>query len=241
VFGPNFKSVKHLARDVREEPPDEFPQVIFIEPSYYDAPHFGTDQPNDNHPPLAVGFGEEFLRQVYKALTSNPEKLNKTVMILTYDEHGGFFDHVPPLPIPYDPPNGEYKRFETTGIRVPAIVVSPFVTPRAVYSHSLDHTSILQFIAERFAPNEGGYSPSVNKRRDRGIRSVSQVLNLDTPRTDIPSVPSVMIHRAAILGQEEGKTQKGLMQIAFENATLKMIKEHPKDTAHKYPDLYIGI
>jgi phospholipase C len=238
VFGPNFRPVTHLAIDVNEESPNEFPQVILIEPSYYDAPHFGTDQPNDNHAPLAVGFGEEFLRQIYKALTSNPERWQKTVMILTYDEHGGFFDHVPPLPIPYNPPNDEYTSFETTGVRVPSIVVSPYVAARSVYKGYLDHTSILQFIAERFAPGEDGYSEAVNHRRNQGIGSVKQVLNLDEPRLDIPSVPTIQIQRPALLGLQEGEREKGLMQTAFENATAEMIREYPSDTKEKFPELY---
>lgn len=238
VFGPNFRPITRLAVDVMEEATTEFPQVILIEPSYYDAPHFGTDQPNDNHAPLAVGFGEEFLRQVYKALTSNHERWKKTVVILTYDEHGGFFDHVPPLPIPYSPPNNEYIPFETTGVRVPSIIISPFVAPQSVYKGNLDHTSVLQFIAERFAPEENGYSEAVNLRKDRGIRSVSLALNLHTPRTDIPSVPTIQIQRPAILGLQEGDREKGLMQTAFERATEKMIQDHPSETKGKYPEVY---
>jgi len=159
-------------------------------------------------------------------------------MILTHDEHGGFFDHIPPLPIPYNPPNDEYTPFETTGVRVPSIVISPFVTSRSVYKGNLDHTSILQFIAERFAPGEDGYSEAVNERQNQGIGSVSQVLNLDTPRLDIPSVPTIQIQRPALLGLQEGERAKGLMQTAFENATEKMIEEHPSDTKDKYPELY---
>ncbi|MGB7290936.1 MAG: alkaline phosphatase family protein [Thermodesulfobacteriota bacterium] len=238
VLGPNFRSVKHLAIDVKVERPDQFPQVIFIEPSYYDARHFGTDQPNDNHPPLAVGFGEDFIRRIYKALTSNPERWRNTVMILTYDEHGGFFDHVPPLPITYNPPGGEYAPFESTGVRVPAIIVSPFVASHAVYKGLLDHTSILQFLAERFAPRGEGYSKSVNERRNYGIRSVSQVLDLDTPRTDIPPVPSNKIQRVTILGLEEVEMPQGLMQTAFENAASKMIDAWPEQTKQKFPDIY---
>jgi len=237
VLGPNFKSVKYLAIDVKEEPGDEFPQVILIEPSYYDAPHFGTHQPNDNHAPLAVGFGEEFLRQVYRALTINPERWKKMVTILTYDEHGGFFDHVPPLPIGYTPPNREYIPFTSTGVRVPSIVISPFTSTKSVYSGNMDHTSMLQFIAERFAPTESGYNESVNERRDQGIESVSKVLDLDHPRTDIPVVPSVIIDRPARLGLDDPKIEKGLMQKAFEEASLRMIEKNPKQTNEQFPDL----
>lgn len=238
VLGPNFKSVKHLARDLKEEADNEFPQVILIEPSYYDAPHFGTDQPNDNHAPLAVGFGEEFLRQVYRALTINPERWQKTVTILTYDEHGGFFDHVPPLPIGYSPPPGyKYSPFTSTGVRVPSIVISPFTSSKSVFKGNMDHTSILQFIAERFAPTESGYNESVNERKNQGIESVSKVVDLDTPRTDIPIVPSMIIDRPARLGLDNPQIEKGLMQQAFEEASLKMIEENPDLTREQFPEL----
>ena len=78
------------------------------------------------------------------------------MLIVTFDEHGGFFDHMPPLTVSYDPPDAAYPRFETTGVRVPALVVSPLVAAQQVYSRPLDHTSILQFLAERSVPRRRG-------------------------------------------------------------------------------------
>ena len=162
-------------------------------------------------------------------------------MILTYDEHGGFFDHVPPLPIPYSPPNKEYIPFESTGVRVPSIVISPFVAPRRIYKGNLDHTSILQFIAERFAPEDNGYSEAVNKRRDHGINSVLQILNLDIPRTDIPVVPATEIHIPSVIDLEGVGGERGHMQAAFEEVSSIMVDKWPSNTENKYPDLYHGI
>jgi phospholipase C len=235
VLGPNFRPFNELTRDVLTEQPDEFPQVIIIEPSYYDAPRLG-DHPNDNHAPLAVGFGEQFLKDIYLALTSNPEKWSKMVTILTYDEHGGFFDHVSPLKIPYNPPNNNYIPFTSTGVRVPSIVVSPFVSQGSVYSEFLDHTSILQFIAERFDPIEPMYSDTVNKRKQAGIMSVSKVLNLSSPRSTIPSLPLDTIKCPAELGDDV--KSKGLMQEAFRAAALQMINEKPIESGNKYPGLF---
>ncbi len=143
ILGPHFKRFENLAFDVLAEPAETFPQVIIIEPSYGDAPHLGTDKPNDNHPPLPVGPGEHFLRLIYRALVANPARWQKTVLVVYYDEHGGFYDHVPPLPIPSDPrPAASYPPFTTTGLRVPGIVVSPLVASRTVYKEPLDHTSV---------------------------------------------------------------------------------------------------
>ena len=236
VLGPNFRAFEQLAYDVGHEAADLFPQLILIEPSYADAPHLGSEHPNDDHPPLAVGFGEQFLRQIYEALTCNPERWAKTVLIVTYDEHGGFFDHVPPRAVPYAPPDAAYPPFATTGVRVPALVVSPLVAARHVYSEPLDHTSILQFLAERFSPDEGGYSPEVNQRRALGIMSVSEVLNLSSPRPVIPAVPREPIQSMALLGP--GPPEKTPNQRAFENAALTMINRYPRETAQKHPELW---
>lgn len=214
IFDSRFRSFKSLKDDINA-PDGEFPHVVFIEPSYT-----GTNQ-NDNHPPLPVSYGESFLREIYRILVSNEERWKKTVMILTYDEHGGFFDHVPPLSIPYVPPQGEFPPFKTTGLRVPAIIASPFVSARYVYPGNMDHTSILQFLAERFAPLETGYSSSVNNRRDQGINSVTGVLNLSTPRPDIPSPSAVKIPKKALVSKVQ--VQKNPLQSSLEN-----IVNHPK-------------
>ncbi len=236
VLGPNFRAFEYLARDVAHEASDVLPQIILIEPSYADAPHLGSNHPNDDHPPLAVGFGEQFLRQIYEALTCNPDRWAKTVLIVTYDEHGGFFDHVPPLSVPYAPPDAAYPPFTTTGVRVPALVVSPLVAERHVYSGPLDHTSVLQCLAERFSPHEEGYSTDVNQRRALGIASVSEVLNLSNPRTVIPAMPRESIQSMALLGQI--LPEKTPNQRAFENAALTMINRYPHETAQKHPELW---
>jgi phospholipase C len=101
VLGDKFRDFEYYFHDMQTEPINTGPQVIIVEPSYNDAPHIGPDQPNDNHPPLAIGFGEEFLRRVYQAATVNPNRWRNTVLIYYYDEHGGFYDHVSPPSIPY--------------------------------------------------------------------------------------------------------------------------------------------
>jgi phospholipase C len=114
----HFRRLEELPKDLVNERPDDRPQVIFIEPDYSDCPvHFQS--PCDNHPPLAMAPGEVFLAQVYKWLSSDAKQWARTVFIVTYDEHGGFFDHVPPLEVKYRNPNG--VAFDTTGPRVPVL------------------------------------------------------------------------------------------------------------------------
>jgi phospholipase C len=238
IFTDRFRSIDRLAPDVSHELPGDFPSVILVEPAYGDAPRIGGSLPNDNHPPLPVAPGEALLQQIYEALTCNPERWARTVLIVTYDEHGGFFDHVPPIPIRYDPaPNAVFREpFLSTGLRVPSLVVSPLVSPMSVFGGTLDHTSILQLLAEKFAPNRGGYSESVENRRRQGIRSVSEVLDLAAPRTSIPKAPAATLRAQVSLG---GPLPTGAtdMQLAFAAAANSMVQNYPKETAQRYPEV----
>ena len=94
-----FRRYQHFERDVHADP--TFPPVVFIEPEYTDGPHHA---PDDDHPPTPIARGQAFLRSVYQALTANPERWRRTLLLITYDEHGGFYDHVSPLVLRTDPP-----------------------------------------------------------------------------------------------------------------------------------------
>jgi phospholipase C len=231
----HFRPLKQLYDDVQNEPPDEFPQVIFIDPMFTDAPHFGPS--SDDHAPSAVKGGQQFLLEVYRALTLNPDIWKGTVMAVTYDEHGGFFDHVSPPAQKTNAPAGiNYPAFETLGVRVPGFVLSPFVKPRTVFSGVLDHTSILKFIAQKFG-NGQPYSDLVDQRK---VGSVLEVLNLATARTDIPSAPPLI----AYLGKQAppaGYTPGSLppttpISQGFKQA-LDTIRDHPDNTTGKFSDL----
>src|SRR5713101_9216496 len=150
----HFRRLGDLPNDLANQHPDDWPQVIFIEPDYYDCP-VHLHEPCDNHPPLAIAPGEVFLARVYQWFSNETKRWARTVFIVTYDEHGGFFDHVPPLPVKYRNPNG--VAFDTTGPRIPAIVVGPFA-PKTVSKEPIDNTSILQLIAERFGNAGEAYS-----------------------------------------------------------------------------------
>jgi len=194
------------------------------------------DVPNDNHPPLPVLPGEALLLNIYDALTCNPDRWAGTVLIVTYDEHGGFFDHVPPAAVPYRPASNAIftNPFSSTGVRVPGLIISPFVDQKTVYSEWLDHTSILQLLAERFTPGTG-HSPSVELRRTSGIRSLSEVLHRADPRPDIPRPPSIRVQAVLELGAPAPPHTP--MQLAFANAATRMVQDHPRETAQKYPEV----
>jgi phospholipase C len=230
-----FRSIRQLAKDVKTESNHTYPEVIFCEPAYFDSPISSGFERNDDHPPLPVGPGQRFLREIYEALTGNPARWAKTVMIMTYDEHGGFFDHVPPLPIPTDPPPGvNYPRFATTGVRVPGLIVSPLVAPASAYNDKLDHTSILQFLGEMFG--DGDYSPDVKRRKDAGIKSVSDVLTLSQPRAAVAMPPLEALTVAALVPVPK-PADKTPDQIAFEKAAQELLADKKAKALDSYPEL----
>lgn len=238
LLGGNFRRIDDLAEDIAHEPPGDAPQVIFIEPEYEDSPvHFGYE-PNDNHPPLPMGPGEGLLRRVYSALTRNPEKWTRTLLFVTYDEHGGFFDHVSPPAVRMEPPPGARfsEPFETLGVRVPTLVASPWVSRRSVHGGLFDHTSLLQLLAEKFAGSATAYSESVNKRRDQGILSASALLDLDTPRIDVPEAPPDTIRTRSV---PHGSAQAPVNdnQAAFAAVARELVELEPQRAVERFPDL----
>ena len=236
VLSDHFRDFENYFYDMQTEPLDTGPQVIIVEPSYNDGPHIGPDHPNDNHPPLAIGWGEDFLRRVYQAATVNRERWAKTVLVYYYDEHGGFHDHVPPPMIPYDTRGNPSFAFKNLGPRVPAVIVSPLVSAGSVSHRSFDHTSVLQLLAELFTPGRP-YSTEVHDRRRAGIESVSAALD-DTVRPNIPEVPPEPIPVASALGSAIAVAPANSLQASFDLAASELIAAYPTETAKKYPELW---
>jgi phospholipase C len=143
------------------------PALSWIDPNFSNFNPIGF-QPNDDHAPADIRDGQEFALAVYHALASGPQ-WEKTLLIIFYDEHGGFFDHVPPPAAPDDDP----QAFGRYGVRVPALIVSPWAEPGSV-SHTLfDHTCIMKTILLRFCPDALSQSGRAHRRfarRDRAGR-----------------------------------------------------------------------
>jgi phospholipase C len=184
----HFRCFSDLAGDLMNSAPGDLPQVIFVEPTYQDAPHLGLA--TDEHAPAGVSNGQEFLIQVYNALANSPFWPN-ALMIVDYDENGAFFDHVSPPMVPTAPPAGavwsDASPFASLGPRTPAYVISPFVKPGSLFHGILDHTSMLKFLGEKFGQNRS-YSALVDARP---VQSVSAVLNFDSPITNAPAAPAL--------------------------------------------------
>ena len=153
------------------------PPFTFLEPDW-------KSTGNSQHPNYDVALGEQLIHDVYEALLTGPGWPG-TLLVITYDEHGGCYDHVPPPwgAVPPDSDAGEFGfGFDRFGVRVPTVLVSPLIAQGTVYrvpagGTPLDHTSILQTVEQRWS------LPTLTAR-DAAAPSFAGVLTLTTPRTD---------------------------------------------------------
>jgi phospholipase C len=167
------------------------PSYSFIEPRYF-ANALLRSMPNDEHPPHNVLFGEQLIASVYNALRAAPT-WKKTLLVIIYDEHGGCYDHVlPPQAIPPDSCRQDGFDFSRYGVRVPAVIVSPYipagsrirVAPQdqvlAGTATPFDHTSILATLRKLFALG----TPFT--ARDKIAPDLLSQLSLNVPSNDGP-------------------------------------------------------
>jgi phospholipase C len=133
------------------------PNVAWIDPNFVDVG--GPVGSNDDHPPSDVRAGQELVLRVFNALARGPA-WERTLLIVTYDEHGGFFDHVSPPAAADDDARSEFHAY---GPRVPALVVSPRLGTRV--SHEVfDHTSIIKTCLARFCRRDETLIPDMGAR-----------------------------------------------------------------------------
>jgi phospholipase C len=165
----------------------ELPQVSWV----LSPPEF------DEHPAGPISYGEYITAQVLNALVSNPQVWSKAVLFVTYDENGGFFDHLPPSTAPPGTP-GEYLTTSQLpsaaagisgpiglGFRVPMLVVSPFSRGGRVCSDTFDHTSMLRFLESRF----GVEVPNLSEWRRSATGDLTSALDLRYPDASVPPLP----------------------------------------------------
>jgi phospholipase C len=185
---------RHTFTDITSEPASRFgvfsdftaaaaagtlPAFVFLEPDW-------SATGNSQHPNYDVALGERLIHDTYYALRGGP-KWDQTLLIITYDEHGGCYDHVPPPwgATPPDTDAGEFEfRFTRFGPRVPTVLVSPLIEAGTVFrvpdgSTPLDHTSILKTLENRWS------LPSLTAR-DAAAPDISGALTLETARSDDP-------------------------------------------------------
>lgn len=184
-----YFGMKQFFQDVSD---NNLPEVTWLEPRYYSTPNYGAD---DQHPDHDVGLGEELISKVYETLRAS-DLWEKSALIITYDEHGGFFDHVaPPTGVPS--PDGlvsEDENFDFTrlGVRVPFVVASPWVKKGHVIhappkgEPQFEHSSIpATLIHKLFAPKPAHKQPGYLTNRDAAAATFEGIFT-NTLRTDCP-------------------------------------------------------
>lgn len=131
------------------------PSYSFIEPRYFADPLLNR-MPNDQHPPHDVRLGERLIARCYDAIR-NGAAWDRSLFIITYDEHGGLYDHVPPpAAVPPDSRSPDGFKFDRYGVRVPAVLVSPWIAAGSIIRppdgspYPFDHTSILATLRKLF-------------------------------------------------------------------------------------------
>ena len=195
---------------------------VFIEPSYCLLNDYKGS--TSEHPLDDVRLGEGLIKATYEAIRNSP-LWKSSVLIITWDEHGGFFDHaIPPAAVaPGDttPNTGHNKfgfTFEQYGPRVPAVIISPWI-PKNVVDHRLyDHSSIPATLEKLF-----GMDPLTE--RDRAANTLLPLLSLDAVRDDTRTT----------LPSPATSTDAGMPSVAFQSAAsyFQLTPSRPNDSVNE--------
>jgi len=213
LLGSHFHIYRQFQADCQT---GQLPAYSFIEPQYF--ADFGHPE-NDQHPPSVVTLGEQLIADVYNCLRAS-KVWRKTLLLITYDEHGGCYDHVAPsAAVPPQPPvPGQTFGFDRYGVRVPAVIVSPYVAPGTVFGKSsavpFDHTTIIASVRKRF-----GISGALTAR-DAQAPDLDSVLTLPRPTNLGPlrlkAIPYAPSPTTAAVAQTKSlnSMQKALVRLA---------------------------
>lgn len=166
LWGTKYLGISHhYSEFLSDAGAGSLPAVSFVDPRFTDE---GSGTSGDDHPHADIRSGETFLAEVYNAVTTGPGWA-KTLLVINYDEWGGFYDHVAPGTAP-DMSAATALR----GFRVPSVVISPRARRRYVAHDIYDHTSVLKAIEWRW--NLPPLTP-----RDSAARNIAEVLDFGAP------------------------------------------------------------
>jgi phospholipase C len=188
--------IEDFFRDARD---GNLPPLSIVDPDFFT---------NDGHPIHDLALSEVFLGAIYRALAASPQ-WSRSLLVITYDEHGGFFDHVPPPPAADDHPD-----FRQLGFRVPSIVVGPTVWQGRVVSTTFDHVSVAATMASRFG------IASLGARMD-GSHDLSACLDPD--RVGNPAPP---LQRFPLVELTQAQTLEALSRPASQPEMMQAYLEH---------------
>jgi phospholipase C len=192
-----FGTYKQFLSDCEEA---LLPDYSFVEPNYSDhQTDSGAEVASDQHPDHDIQAGELLIAEVYMAIKRSP-LWSKTALLIVYDEHGGIYDHVPPPSCKpdnfqssvIDPGTGLGFKFDRLGVRVPAILISPWIPKNTVVDRVFDHASIPATVTKFFL---GDFSARSSREinadvfiepRVPPVNPARNLLSLSTMRTDCP-------------------------------------------------------
>jgi phospholipase C len=180
---------------------NNLPDYCFLEPRYNAVSGDDPEEASDQHPDHDVQAGEDLIHDVYVALGKNAETWNSTLLVIVYDEHGGLFDHAkPPVAIPPDnlQSANPFFAFDRLGVRVPAVLVSPYIQAGTIVTDTFDHSSLAATARKVFLGAE--WRDKYLTKRDLAANTFEGVLTLEQPRAWDGAEISAN-HQAAIAGR----------------------------------------
>ncbi|KAK6936930.1 Phosphoesterase [Dillenia turbinata] len=219
----------------------KLPNYVVIEPRYFDLKVLPG---NDDHPSHDVGEGQMLVKEVYETLRASPQ-WNETMLVITYDEHGGFYDHVPtpvrgvPNPDGIVGPEPFNFTFDRLGVRVPAIVVSPWIEKGTVVhgpngpfpTSEYEHSSVPATVKKLFK------LPSFLTKRDEWAGSFEGIVQTRTePRTDCPETLPTPVKIRQTEANEDAKLtefQQELLQLAAVLKGDNILTSYPNKIAQQ--------
>jgi len=210
LWGDRYvRSAKRFDQFLLDAASGTLPAFSYVDPAFGSDPLLGS---NDDHPHCDIRRGQSFLAGIAQALVLSP-LWPRTALFITYDEWGGFFDHVrPPLRDDEGPLRGMDRR--QTGFRVPSFLLSPYARRGGVDHGGYDHAAIVKFVSWRF-----GLQPLA--RRDRSSRNLAYAFDFQRPDFSIPTLPVVPDpgpHTCDGLDLSDGREEAPFWQILEEHA-----------------------
>ncbi|XP_065854369.1 non-specific phospholipase C3-like [Euphorbia lathyris] len=211
----------------------KLPNYVVIEPRYY---NLGSIEANDDHPTHDIAEGQRFTKQVYESLRKSPQ-WNEILFLITYDEHGGFYDHVPtpntgvPNPDGIVGPPPYLFNFDRLGVRVPTLFISPWINPGTVIhgpegpeeTSEFEHSSIAATVKKLFNLKD------FLTKRDAWAGTFEIALNRTTPREDCPVTLTEPVKMRTRGIEEEEEATVSEFQGELVQMAAVMNGDHTKD------------
>ncbi|KAD4982591.1 hypothetical protein E3N88_19262 [Mikania micrantha] len=213
----------------------ELPNYVVVEQRFFDLKILPA---NDDHPSHDVSEGQKFVKEVYEALRSSPQ-WNEILFLVVYDEHGGFYDHVPTPIVDVPSPDGivgpePYNfKFDRLGVRVPAILISPWIERGTVLhgpsgpfpTSQYEHSSIAATVKKIFNLKE------FLTKRDEWAGTFEGILSRTTPRPDCPET----LPEPNQMRQDEANEEAKLTELQEELVQLGAVLKGDHKVS-SYPD-----